>query len=502
MGASAVGCSSFSSDEAGPGDDAGTGSETTVGEGGGGGDGSVPADGGRALSVVFARAFGAKADAGGDLAAMMPPAMFVEPSGGISLLGSYSGSAVDLGGGGSLSATARHDLYLARLDGTGSFVAARTFGDDKEQYATGLAGTGDRLYAAVVVDGTTQFDTGVVIASDGVPGTFNSAAPRFDRSLKATGVNTFKGTQNVLVKHVAVGASGSQIAFGDWRSSVSINGGSSNTRTAPGPGLVITRTFALSGGDIIRTDYCPDGATFCNAGALGTNPATGEVLAGGRFSGTIGDGDAGSVTAVAGDDDAFLLKLDPQLERRWVMSVRGASTQEVLAIAAVPQTDDFVVAGVFDGTLELPGAAPVSTKGLADVFVLRVDAAGAVVWSRTLGGAGADRVRSIAADGAGNVFLAGSFAGPSLDTGGAVLANADVAGRGTSDAFLVWLDGKGAPVFSQRFGGADDDVASAVGLAGNGDLVVAGSFQGAVDFGKIAVQARGRSDTFVVKLAR
>lgn len=500
--AAAAGCGSFSSDD--PSDPDGTGGgEGATQDGPGSPDvtGDATADAGRALTAAFARSFGSVDDAGDAGATMIAPSMVVDPGGGIALLGSYAGGAVDLGGGRTLPIVPSSDLYLARFDASGLATTSATFGDDKQQFASGLTGTGDRLYASVIVDGTTAFNTGIFIASDGLAGKFNSAVARFDGALKGNALATFKSAQNAFVTNVATGASGSVIAFGTWESAVSVNGGSSNTRTALGPGLFFGRFFALSGADIVHTDYCPDGTTACTASALGTNPATGEVLAGGRFTGSLGDGDGGTVTA-AEDEDAFLMSLDAQLQRRWVISIGGSSTQAVQAIAPVPQTNDFVVAGVFDGTLAVRGAPTVLSKGLTDVFVLRVDPKGTIVWSKTLGGAGADRVRAIAADASGDVFLAGHFTGPTLETGGAVLANADVAGRGTADAFVAWLDPSGAPLYAARFGDGGNDIASALGLTASGDVVVAGSFDGTIDFGTGPLHARGRTDTFLVKLTR
>jgi hypothetical protein len=503
----AAGCGAFSSDDAAE-DEGGAGEEGGAStEGGPTGDASGDgANAGPQLRALFVRSFGS-GDAAGDAGATMgPPAIVVDPSGGVALLGSYAGGAVDLGGGAVLGAPSAEDVFLAKLDGTGNVVTSRAFtgsNNPKRQFATALAGSSGALYAAMGVDGTIELASGIYMASDGVPGTFNGALGWFDGALTPSKITSAKGTRNVLVKGVAAGAAGSVIVFGDWEQNISINGSSSRVRDPGTTGLFVGRFSALGVNDLDDAEYCVK-PTTCTASALATSATSGDSLAGGRFSGALGDGDAGApVQTQAGDDDAFLMKLDAQLVRRWVIAVTGTGRQEVHAIAAIPQTTDFIAAGIFDGTLAMAGSAPVTTKGQNDVFVMRVDASGKVLWTKILGGAGDDSVRGVAVDATGNTFLTGAFAGPTLDVAGRLLTNADVGGRGTSDAYVAWLDASGTALYAARFGDGGNDVASAIGVSGAGEVVIAGTFDGAIDFGPGAsVKARGRVDTFIAKLAR
>jgi hypothetical protein len=93
-----------------------------------------------------------------------------------------------------------------------------------------------------------------------------------------------------------------------------------------------------------------------------------------------------------------------------------------------------------------------------DVRVARFDADGALDWERVLGGDGRDTIWGIAATAAGPV-LAGS-------TGSS--------GAGSQDLWVVGLDHEGATRFARTHGGALWDRGTAVQLAADGALWVAG----------------------------
>jgi len=77
---------------------------------------------------------------------------------------------------------------------------------------------------------------------------------------------------------------------------------------------------------------------------------------------------------------------------------------------------------------------------------------------------------------------------------------------GGNDCFIRRYDFDGTPSWTMTFGGGgDDDILGIVALAPD-DIVVVGSFQGAVDFGSTTVpdirQAKGGADIFVRHITR
>ena len=451
---------------------------------------------------IYTRDYGSTSsiDAGGPVT-IVPTGMLVDPSGGVFLAGSYAGGPVDVGDH-ALPTPQGGDAFLLQLDGAGGHVQSKVLGDGALQTGGEVAGSATKLYASVVFAGTVTFEGGQQITSLGNGASPNSVAARFGPQLAFGDSYGFTGPAPLRVTHLAPGASDTAVVFGDWINMLRTGAAPNVARNPLHPGLVVARIFGgVGSADIVHTDYCPDG-TSCIGSALATSSA-GDALLGGRFLGTLAGVAGGADLTATGDDDAYLLKLDSMLVPQWQLSFGGAGIQEVTAIASVPKTSDFVVAGVFHGSFTPPGQVPIqATDAGSDLFVARVDGKGSVVWAKTFGGGGDDVVRGITVDADANVFLVGDFHGPNLTFGGDVLVNADNQGRGTRDVFLAWLDGAGNHVYSGAFGSPGDESPIGVGLDGMGNIVVAGSFDQGIDFGGGLVRAVGATDMFVTRLAR
>ena len=76
-----------------------------------------------------------------------------------------------------------------------------------------------------------------------------------------------------------------------------------------------------------------------------------------------------------------------------------------------------------------------------------------------------------------------------VDFGGGV-----VTGRGGTDLFIAKYSPTGTYLSAQTFGDVSNDVGNAVGVAGNGDIVVAGAFISTIDFGTGLLTSAGSSD--------
>jgi len=132
----------------------------------------------------------------------------------------------------------------------------------------------------------------------------------------------------------------------------------------------------------------------------------------------------------------------------------------------------------------------------SDIFVAKYAPSGAYVWAKTIGGFGNDSANAVATDGNGNVFLAGAFdvSVTGVDFGGGALSSA-----GSTDVFVAKYSPTGAHLWSKRFGGSGLDGATAMAVDRSGNVIVAGYFNGTVDFGGGALTSAGGNDIFVAK---
>lgn len=96
-------------------------------------------------------------------------------------------------------------------------------------------------------------------------------------------------------------------------------------------------------------------------------------------------------------------------------------------------------------------------------------------WSLRAGGAGSETVTGIGSDGLGNIYLVGTFR-DSTNLGGA-----PITGSGRRPMYLAKLNPDGGHLWSQ---GVDGDIAGARMVVDTlGHIVLAGNFEGEVDFG-------------------
>ena len=200
-------------------------------------------------------------------------------------------------------------------------------------------------------------------------------------------------------------------------------------------------------------------------------------------------GAAGEVTAA--QFAALEARVDPPVITRRA----GAAGLDAAYAVALSSDGGAVLVGSFEGTFtfgrfDMP---LLISAGGKDVFVAKFDGSGRHVWSRRFGGTGHDEARGVAVDGAGNVLVAGWFAG-SVDLGGGVLTSA-----GGLDNFIAKYDQSGGHIWSRRVGGGLDDQVFGLAIDASGDVVVTGYFDGTVDFGGGALTSAGSGDIFVAK---
>lgn len=97
-------------------------------------------------------------------------------------------------------------------------------------------------------------------------------------------------------------------------------------------------------------------------------------------------------------------------------------------------------------------------------------------WVSPLAGAGAQNVRSIALDAAGNTYIAGFFTG-TVDLNPDSLATANHTSVGSTDIFIVKLDQQGNYRWSKSFGSTAADEGKAITVSASGAVYITGIFQ-------------------------
>lgn len=182
----------------------------------------------------------------------------------------------------------------------------------------------------------------------------------------------------------------------------------------------------------------------------------------------------GGPLAVVDETDAFVARFDAS--GKHVFS--KAFGLEAFGVAH-DERGGVVVVGDFGGTVDFGGGPLKAVEG-GSMFVVKLDASGAHVWSKAFS-AGA---RAVAVGRDGKVLVAG-VANGKVDFGGGPLAPTvePPMGGPVINGFVLALDASGGHLWSKRFGSAQTS-SSSVAVDAQGNVLVAGMTRGSVDFGK------------------
>lgn len=182
----------------------------------------------------------------------------------------------------------------------------------------------------------------------------------------------------------------------------------------------------------------------------------------------------------------------------WAKSI-GSSDSETVEPGGAVATDGagniYVVGTFYSPTIDL-GGGPLTRQGYSDVFLVSYGPDGSYRWSRRIGGDDWEYGRAVGVDGSGNVYVTGESEG-TLDLGGGPLPPS----AGSRDLFVGSYTSTGTHRWSQRHGAANTALlARDLAVDGAGNLVVVGRLDGSVSLGGAVLTDAGLTDMFVLAL--
>src|SRR5690606_34788005 len=101
-----------------------------------------------------------------------------------------------------------------------------------------------------------------------------------------------------------------------------------------------------------------------------------------------------------------------------------------------------------------------TSNGLQDIFIQKLDQNGNFIWAKQIGGSGIDEARSIAIDGEGYIYVTGHFS-ETVDFNPGV-GEYNITSNGNTDIFIEKLDLDGNFVWAKRMGGTSEDRAYSI----------------------------------------
>jgi len=285
---------------------------------------------------------------------------------------------------------------------------------------------------------------------------------------------------------VAVDSQNNIIVVGTFQGSVDFGGG------------VIAANGGATGQDAFVAKYSPSGAYIWakSFGSTANDFANGvavdgsdNVLVTSQSGGIVNFGNGISLTGHGGYDVA-LVKFQGVTAGSitagttlWAQ-LYGGSGQDNATGLAVDRNGDVLVTGNFGGSGNL-GGTPLPGSQSGGIFVAKYSGVnGTYKWSRMMGNNSGYGI--VTDPGTGNVFVTGGFTG-SVDLGGGAMTTP---WGGTGGLFVAAYDASGTYQWAKVYGG-NGDTGYAIAVDGSGNLALAGSARGTIDFTSSGVPMSG-----------
>ena len=261
--------------------------------------------------------------------------------------------------------------------------------------------------------------------------------------------------------------------------------------------IIITATLLLSINVFSQSPYWQwaksgIGTALDDAYGVATDTAGNVYIVGEYQSSTITFGTA--TLTNAGGDDIYLVKYDAAGNVKWARGAGGTDIDDAYAVSTDIMGNVYVT-GMFASLSITFDTVTISNLSGADMFLVKYDAAGNALWAKRSGGTGYQAGMGVAADIAGNIYVAGTFVSPTISFGSSTFTNA-----GGHDIFIVKYNSIGNPIWATTVGGINNDLAASVTTDATGNLYVAGNFDSpSLTFDTVTIHKRDTTEMFIVK---
>jgi hypothetical protein len=301
------------------------------------------------------------------------------------------------------------DAWVLKLDETGDVLWQKTYGGTNHDYTQSIQQTSDGGY--IVAGSTYSFGAG----------NGDIWVLKLDETGNVLWQKTYGGTNQDYTQSIQQTSDGGYIAAG-----VTYSFGSGDRDTW---------VLKLDDTGDVQWQKTYGGTNFDLANSIQQTSDGGYIVAGSTYS-------------FGADGDAWVLKLDDTGDVQWQKTYGGANSD---VANSIQQTSD--------GGYIVAGSTYSFGAGNGDIWVLKLDETGNVLWQKTYGGANYDMAKSIQ---------------QTLDGGYIAAGYTESFGAGYDDAWVLKLDETGNVLWQKTYGGTQDEEAKFIQQTSDGGYIVAG----------------------------
>lgn len=359
--------------------------------------------------------------------------MTIDPAGYIYLAGYFFGSVDFDPGAGVLKVSTGFStpaMFLCKFNTNGNLIWVKQIGegivadaDGQFAGASPYALTTDNsgfLYTTGNFTGTVDFDPGVNtynISPDGKPGNSNIFILKLDTDGNMIFTKHLQGDSIANAYSIAVDNVGNIYASGEFNNTIDFNPSATESFSVTSVGQSDAFIVKLNrDGNFIWTKRFGSSATeLCNSLAADNNGNIYfKIFFGSRLE-VVLDVDPGSgvynIESAIGN--RAVCKLNGNGDFQWVMQIRAKNNfftyPEYNQSIDLDPLGNIYFVGAFTESLDF--APAYRSAGKSDVFILKLDAFGNIIWVKQFGGINNDGSSSISIDNLTNIYTTGYFNG-------------------------------------------------------------------------------------------
>ncbi|MEZ7499752.1 T9SS C-terminal target domain-containing protein [Flavobacterium sp. Arc3] len=212
----------------------------------------------------------------------------------------------------------------------------------------------------------------------------------------------------------------------------------------------------------------------------------GYILGGYSSSGISGEKTQNS----RGNDDYWVVKLDANRNIIWDKTFGGTGVDRLTSII---QTSDggYLIGG--SSNSDISGEKADNSRGNLDMWIIKIDASGNIMWQKTFGGSNSDWVQSIVKTPDGGYILAGSshsgISGDKTDNS-----------RGGGDYWIIKINSLGSIIWQKTYGGDNGDYLKSIIATSDGNYILGGDSFSNISGDKTEKTVNNSNDVWLLKI--
>jgi hypothetical protein len=367
----------------------------------------------------------------------------VDVYGNLIIVGSYSGQTSLIGTATLSNTSTYNDVFISKYGASGNFIWAKSAGGNENDESGGISTdtTGNIFISGHFSSATMTFGN-LSITNATSNGTDRDIfVARYDSNGNAMWAKNFGAERSEYCNSVSTDANGNVYITGLFQSQLLFFGNSTLSLSNPILDVFVAKYDALGNELWAKTSEGPQ-SLASGIGYIATDVA-GNTIITGSYSSTLIAFGVHTLTlhgTPANSVDVYVVKYDAAGNVLWAKGF-GGNAQDYSADIVTDTGGNIYLTGFFrSSSIAFDNLGIQNTSTESDIFITKYNSSGNVIWVKSAGGDGSDAGRAICADKTGNIYVSGIFYSHTNSFGNTLLTNSDGIGN-TADIFIAKLNG-------------------------------------------------------------